>query len=622
MFAGARRVFFVILFFLKASPVWGFSFSSERTEQYIQKALQLNLAYHPKWIKLGHYEKSFLENYKSAFSRGFLLDDKGFKDPQAELVTTIRAIYSNSEEISSKLKHHPQCYYLARARWLNKVLSVAPEDILPCEERQNWKKQLGVTKVSLIFASSDIGNASSSFGHTFLKLINPANAKNKDLIDYGVDYAADADPNEGIFYAVKGLVGQYSGRFTMLPYHQKIREYLNLEGRDIWEYHLNFSAEETEELVDHLLEMENARAPYYFFNDNCSYRILKSLETVRPETDLADQFKYFVIPIDTVKKIFSATNWVSEVKFKKSLKSDYIESYGTLSEFEKNELRYLVVHHKWREPQRTQQIEKAKILETAQKFFSLKSYQTGKAFDEVKYNLSVERAMLGPVLLETQKHRKEEPHQSHDSSALYWGSLYNSNTQNTEMTLKFRNALHDLEQIDYGTVRFSQIEMASIEIKTNNSKTEKWSLKEFKFLDLINLSPISDLDRPMSWKFKAALQDNWDHDIEGAVGLSRDFQMLGLSRWGYFFTGRKQEVNDEQIDQLGPEILVIYRPLEKVGLSVSGAYFLVNKYKDQVRFQAKLNYNINKKWDLQFSHLNEAFSVKTTEAKLVYNFIL
>ena len=69
----------------------------------------------------------------------------------------------------------------------DKKINIDAQDILPCRERIEWKEQLGATQVTLIFASSDLGNPASSFGHTFLKLVNPKNAKNRDLIDYGVN---------------------------------------------------------------------------------------------------------------------------------------------------------------------------------------------------------------------------------------------------------------------------------------------------------------------------------------------------------------------------------------------------------------------------------------------------
>ena len=219
MFAkGPNYLILVFLLLIAKAPLsWGFSVSA--TSEYLENAKNLSLWNDPKWLLLGHYEKTLLGN-KSSFRGPLFIDTEGYNSPEKELLATVVALFSESTELTEKFKRHPQCQFLARRKWLIQKLNIQKEDVLPCAERELWKKQLGATSVNLIFASSDLGNPASSFGHTFLKLVNPANAKNKDLIDYGVNYAADGDENEGLFYAVKGLFGVYSGRFTMLPYHQ------------------------------------------------------------------------------------------------------------------------------------------------------------------------------------------------------------------------------------------------------------------------------------------------------------------------------------------------------------------------------------------------------------------
>ena len=71
-----------------------------------------------------------------------------------------------------------------------------------------------------------------------------------DLLDYTVNYAATADADSGLFFAVKGLVGAYPGQFATIPYYLKIQEYHNIENRDLWEFPLNLKPEE----IDRLLE--------------------------------------------------------------------------------------------------------------------------------------------------------------------------------------------------------------------------------------------------------------------------------------------------------------------------------------------------------------------------------
>jgi hypothetical protein len=612
----------LILFLIgKTSLAWGFSVS--RVAQYQAIAKQKKLWSEPLWIKLGHYEKSILGHYTSAFTSGLFLDEKGFESPEKEIESTIQALYSESEVLSARLKRHPQCHYLARSKWLNQVLGVAAEDILPCEDRKIWKKNLNASQVAIIFAASDFGNASSSFGHTFLKLINIENQNHKDLIDYGVDYSAETGSSDGLLYAVKGIFGFYPGRFAMLPYHQKIRDYINLDGRDIWEYHLSFTSDEVEFLIDHLLEMENARAPYLFFNDNCSYQILKTLEVVRPNINLADTFNYFVIPIDTIKKVKSDTNWVSSVRFKKSLKSNYLESYSQLGSYQKKALDTAVEKLKISDDFELSKSEKAQVYETATKYYAVRSYRTGESSEDQQYALSTERAMLGMTHVSHPTFEQRPPEDSHGSSAIYLqrGYLKNDLAEQHYTSFKFRNALHDLEQIDFGTVPFSQNQMAVIELKYDHEKKEI-KFDELTFLNLINLNPVTQLDKHFSWKVKASLKDEGETDFEGSGGLSFNSQLWMVSRTALFMTGRSWYDEHQFLQAAGPEILTVFRPMQQLGISLSASYLFTKDKNEYIRFKSKLNYNLNKEFDIQGGFENSYMKATDTYLSLVYNFLL
>lgn len=612
------------------------AFSPERLEIYLQKAQSEKIWTDPQWIKLGHYEKTLFNNYKSSFSTGFFLNEKGLDSPEKEILTTIEALYSDSEIWSIKFKRHPQCQYLARAQWLHKKLNVAAEDILPCKEREDWKKNLNAKEVSIIFAASDFGNASSSFGHTFLKLINPENAKNKDLIDYGVDYAADADSSEGIFYAIKGLIGKYQGRFTMLPFHQKIREYLNAEGRDIWEYKLNFLPEEVDFLINHLLEMENGRAPYFFFNDNCSYQILKALEVVRPQYNIAESFKYFVIPIDTVKKVSRDTDWVEKITYKKSLKTDYLEGLSQLNLLQKKALDEAIEKQSIASDYELTKEEKAAVLETATKYLVLKGYRTNQDLDNEKYQLFVARSALGQISPPLTNKVMEPPQDSHDSSAIYLGyglqqpdPSSSSSDKQPFYTFKFRNALHNLEQKDFGTVPFSQNEMLTLEARYWQND-QQLRFHKATFLSLINLNPSTQLDRNFSWKVNLALYDQWKEDFEASGGMSLDYSLFSRTRVGFFMTARHWQAHDQEPQQnefislngAGPEILIVSRLTGNIGFSLGATYFLVDKHADYLRLKSKMNINLSKQFDLQMYYENSFNKEQEFGLNLVYNFLM
>lgn len=91
-----------------------------------------------------------------------------------------------------------------------------------------------------------------------------------------------------------------------MPYYDKVEEYGDLNHRDVWEYELNLTREEVDRVIRHTWELQNIYSDYYFFTENCSYNALFLLEAGRPTLRLTDQFKRWVIPVDTVKAIEKA----------------------------------------------------------------------------------------------------------------------------------------------------------------------------------------------------------------------------------------------------------------------------------------------------------------------------
>ncbi|MGE4132533.1 MAG: DUF4105 domain-containing protein [Bdellovibrionales bacterium] len=560
-----------------------------------------------KWLRLGHYEKGWW-GYHSPFKGTFFLSARGHKDPFTELRATLEAFVNPTEEQFRTLKMHPQCYYRARFRFLNHELQFPKELIQRCEEREAWIQKLNAKGVSVIFASADMNNAPSTFGHTFLKLINPELRGQKESLNYGINYAADGNPGEALFYALKGLFGFYSGTFTMLPYHQKIREYTNMEGRDIWEYRLNLNESQVEELVEHLLEIEGGRAPYFFLSDNCSYQIVKALEVVEPRLQVSEKMPDFVIPLDTIKHIARTPGFTEDPYFQKSLKSDYLESLNLLNRAQRESLNQTLATYTLSDEKLSKE-QKARVLETAMKFLAIRSYSNPNDFEDAKYRLSVLRAKLGMINTEVSATIPPRPEKSHDSSAIYAG-FGESKSGGHFQSLKFRPAFHDLEQNSEGMLPFSHIEVLSVEARHFQLK-DRVTLARLKVVELLNSSPLTKLDRHLSWRARASIEDQWSPDLLGGIGISQEilknthFIQLINARYSGSFLGA------------GPNFLLATRPSRWLGVSADAAYYFAHDDRRIWDFRIKTDFRLNRNWDLQFEHRNE-FGY---QAQILYNFL-
>jgi len=609
------------------------------------------LAFSPKWLRLGHYEKNFF-GYSSPFRGPLFLHPKGFNDPLAELQATVDAFRAPTPEQLARLKMHPQCFFAARFRWLKQYVTF--DKIEACEERREWKRKLNAREASLIFASADMNNAPSTFGHTFLKLINPDNKKSKELVDYGINYAADGNPGEAVFYAIKGLIGLYGGYFSMMPYHQKIRQYTNMEGRDIWEYRLNLTAEQTDELLDHLLEMEGSRAPYYFLSDNCSYQIIKALEVVAPELDISENLPVYVIPLDIIKLAARAPGFMAPPVFQRSLKSEYLQDFARLNGRQRRALdeavETLAVTDTALDTAST-----ARVYEAAMKYYALKSYDAGQDLASQKHTLAVQRAKLGPVTDSVPAERPRPPHLSHDSSALYLGGGETRGLGHFA-SLKLRTAFHDLEQEDSGLARFSKIEILGIEARryrgdgtgadegsgaqAAGNRGGRWSLHKVTPVDLLSTTPLTSLDKHLSWRASAEILDPWILNLSGGAGASYDLapwlrvtQLLNgrylgggtrRARTGGSTSGNSNSYSVSNFLGAGPNLIAIARS-GPFGLSLDGGYYFSEGSRRLWDFRARANVAFTRSWDLQAEWLNRGPDFARLErewhARVLYNFL-
>ena len=126
------------------------------------------------------------------------------------------------------------------------------------------------------------------FGHTLLRVDAKDQTRHKELVAFAINFAAEpeTDDNPALF-AIKGLIGSYPGRYTVMPYYRKVREYNDIESRDIWEYKLKLNEEEVNRVLLHLWEMQRAEFDYYFLDENCSYQLLSLLDVAREDLSLS-----------------------------------------------------------------------------------------------------------------------------------------------------------------------------------------------------------------------------------------------------------------------------------------------------------------------------------------------
>ena len=232
-----------------------------------------------------HYDKKMNGEYRSIITDShFFLSKNGAVSPSEELDSTIISFFNND----LKDDEHPVCKYPARFSWLKKELEIDSKKLpyITCPKYNEVKKNINPQSATLIFPSAYMNSPSSMLGHTLIRINGDAG----DLLSYAINYSAKATDKNIFISAYRGLFGNYRGSFSILPYYQKLKEYNDLEYRDIWEYELNLAKEETEHIIDHIWELKDIRSDYFFLDENCSFNLLYLLDVARPSARLIQRY--------------------------------------------------------------------------------------------------------------------------------------------------------------------------------------------------------------------------------------------------------------------------------------------------------------------------------------------
>lgn len=317
-------LFVAALSFLTAPAVVAAANSRAVDDPYLleltERARGLRLAEHSSWRALLHYRTPrFGKPYSEADEPDFFLAADGRRDAVAELEATLASFFAPPDAVGRD-GHHPQCTFIARYRWLRTQLAMDPQRLpeQPCAAFEAWRAAIAPESLTLVFPEAYMNNPSSMFGHTLLRFDTVAGGSKRDLLAYAANFAASTEDDGAVAFAWKGIFGYYPGFLSLMPYYEKVREYGDWEQRDLWEFELDLTKDEIERLLEHLWELRGINFFYYFFDENCSYRLLRILEVARPGLRLSPRFRTWAIPADTVRAVTQDAGMLRSVGFRPS----------------------------------------------------------------------------------------------------------------------------------------------------------------------------------------------------------------------------------------------------------------------------------------------------------------
>ena len=543
----------------------------------------IDVAESKQWQHLLHYRfHPFTLRFMSQNDgEAFFLSSEGKYSLRAELDADLQAFL----QVNMVDNESAQCRFPARYHWLKQQFPELDFVDQSCSEFMTWAEELDTHFLTIIFPASHINSPSSMYGHTLIRMDRADESRNK-LLAYSANFAANVNPNDNeLSFTWKGLTGGYPGVVSVLPYYAKTNEYSRMESRDIWEYRLNLHSEEVAQFVRHIWETKDSFFDYYFFDENCSYRLLALLDASSERLDLASQFNFTAAPVDTVRALQEAgvierkeyrPSSASEMEHKSQQSSAEVLAVAKqlVDDFELAIDTALMP---------LDEQDKSRALELAYAYARYLSVKKNQASPALRARtvalLSARSKQTASSNYEPIPVPQYSDDQAHRSQRLKLNVGAASSTQGSEMNgfvdLGWRIAFHEVMDLPQGFAEGAQIVMGDFNLRAWEGGTVK--MQNFTFIDILSLSEETHFQSPIAWSVSTGGERFVGQDAEFYYYLKTAFGKAYNSGFGRFYgLAEVQLLVDDQFHRGG-----------QLSLGPRAGWLLSNRY---VQAQVEVNY--------------------------------
>jgi hypothetical protein len=593
-------------------------------DELIQRQRVLGLSRSAEWSSLLHLRKLPLRAAQSeADGPDFFFAPQGKIDPDAELEATLRAfagppvVEDDPQAVPGDTRtrvgtQHPQCRFPARYAYLRIALTIdgqrLPEQ--PCPRFQEFRRRVDPGGATLIFAAAYVNHPASAFGHTLLRL-DRRSAPGLPLLGYAVNFSAVPTTSNGVLYALGGLTGRFRGFFSLLPYYLKVKEYADLESRDLWEYPLNLTQEQVDQMLRHIWELGSTWFDYWFLDENCSYHLLSLIEVAVPGTHLRETFPLWTLPVDTLKALRTVPGLLGEVRRRPSLDTRLKARRQALS---KPEAR---LAHELAETDAAAvstplaalpPVRQAAVIDTA---LDLAQLQLGEAAADEQVAAAMQLRLVqlrGSILLPSADPRIESPFSpdaAHPGALALLGGGSRSGAAFASILL--RGVLHDLVSAVAGEMPNQQMEMMRLELRLPLG-APSLSIWEFRLLRIESLDPFDAWTPRIAWRFGTGFVRERLGGPELRMWELRGGPALAYEPWGqlvYAVAETQIALGPDFADaarvRLQPTAGFVLRPSDLFRLRFEGAALWDPSDTVRPLLTAEQAFNLGARWQLRTS---------------------
>ncbi|GAB2912052.1 Lnb N-terminal periplasmic domain-containing protein [Rheinheimera gaetbuli] len=457
------------------------------------------------WQALLHIPRG--QTQSEIIAPDFFLASNGATDPYAELLATINQL---NGAVTDDSNSHAQCHFIARFHWLKQqvpdLLSAAPQ--VSCPLFNSWTDQQQIGSVSAVFASGYLGNPASFYGHILLKL-NSSNEHKNILQQQSLNFgAAVPDAENPLVYIAKGLFGGYNAVFSHGLFYKNVQTYGEAELRDLWEYQLNLTPEQVQQLVFHAWELIGRHYQYFFLQQNCAYRMAELLELVI-DAELISKQQPWAMPIAVFQRLADARQdgdaVVEQVIHHPSRQQRFQQRYNELNAVQRLAVQAMIQADFSVQPDSYNKLNTAQqsaVLEMLFDYLEFLRINKQPLFSPQAKNRMLQARLKLPATLNSTAETAHftPPHQATRPSMLQLSAVQ---AQDNAGQLRFRATYYDLLTAGTGGAPYSALSMLDLTLRYD----DKLKLQRFDLLNIENMNLSSTGlpgDGDYAWKLNLA----------------------------------------------------------------------------------------------------------------------
>ncbi len=368
-------------------------------------------------------------------------------------------------------------------------------------------------------------------------------------------------------------------------------------------------------MVEHVWELKQIQFDYFFFDENCSYRLLELLQVARPGLRLTEQFPLTAIPTDTVKAVKDA-GLVEKIDYRPSRERELLERAKPLDGDEQQWVLKISDDQKQLQDPTFKAITKdrqALIIDAAYRLGRYRANGLERDTERSQRSFELLRAINQNPAPDLKIERPGLPENGHESRT--WQAGIGTRGDKAFGEYGLRMAYHDLNDNAEGFPLGAQIEI--LQMKLRQYEGNHWQLQQLDLATIRSLTPRNELLQPWSWQVTGGLERvPGKHDDETLVshvnGGAGGTWQLRDDMLGFALGTVRVEHNSDFDEFISPAAgfntgVLWKNPLGNLSLEAKGDFFTNGEVRRSVSLnqQWELSRNLGLRLSAQreFSHL-------------------